>query len=211
MKNILFISAIILSSVTGAYAGNYEETMEKNISMLYQAHNRDELVEIANTFDRIARKESGKWLPFYYAAYANVSVLFFSHDLSADEKSTYLDQAQEELNAAFKLNDAESENHVLQALIYQMRITGQADARQYSSLADESLAKAELLNPQNPRSYYLKALNLYYRPKEFGGGVEVAKPLFEKAAALFEKSKEQDKLLPGWGEDHNQMMLEKCR
>jgi len=211
MKNIVTISVILISSVFHGYAGNYEETMKMNIRKLYQTQNPEELVEMGNTFDRIGRKESNQWLPFYYASYANVSILFFSPDLSADEKNRYLDQAQEELDAAFKIKSKESESYVLQALIDQMRITAQGDARQYSGLAGEALAKAELLDPQNPRVYYVKATNLFYRPKEFGGGAEVAKPLFEKAAALFEKSKEKETLLPAWGRQPNQMMLEKCR
>ena len=211
MKNIVIISVILLSSIFHVYAGNYEETMEQNIRKLYQSQSPEELVEIANTFDRIGRKESGKWLPFYYASYANVNLLFLSPDLSADEKNRYLDQAQEELDAAFKIKNKESESYTLQALICQMRITAQGDARQYSALAGEALAKAELLDPQNPRVYYLKATNLFYRPKEFGGGAEVARPLFEKAAALFEGSKKQETLLPAWGRQQNQLMLEKCR
>lgn len=210
MKNTIILIAILIASSLKLFAGSYEETMGKNIAQLYQTQNSDELIAISNTFDRIAQKEANKWLPYYYASYANFSVLFFNQDLSIDQKTAILDKAQQELDKALKINENESEIYVLQAFIYQMRITDPSLGYKYSTLSNEALAKAKTLNPHNPRYYYLKGTNLFYTPAEFGGGKEAAKPLFGKAAELFSKVSHENTLMPIWGEQHNSIMLQQC-
>ena len=210
MKNIIIILAILTVSVLKSFAGNYETAMGENIQKLSKTQNVDELTALSNTFDRIGEKESDKWLPYYYSSYATVSILFFSPNLSADEKKHQLDKAQEELDKAIKLKDNESENYALQALIYQMCITDPSLGQKYSMLANEAIAKAEVLNPENPRVYYLKATTLFYTPTQYGGGKDKAKPLFEKAAKLF-ANRPNNKLMPNWGSYHNNMMLEQYK
>ncbi|MFA9392070.1 MAG: hypothetical protein ACERKD_19830 [Prolixibacteraceae bacterium] len=210
MKNLIILVAILLASTLSTFAGNYEETMGKTIAQLYQTQNREELLALGNTFDRIAQKESTQWLPYYYAAYSNLSVLFFAHDLSVAEKTEVLNNAQMELDKALRLNEKESEIYVLQAFIYSMRITDPSMGRKYSGLSNEALAKAQLLNPENPRYYYLKGTNLFHTPAEYGGGMDAAKPLFEKAAELFSKTTQKNTLMPIWGNQHNSIMLQQC-
>lgn len=211
MKKLLIVVAILITSIFNASAGNYEEVMGTNIQKLNQTQDVEVLKELANTFDRIAQKEADKWLPFYYSAYAQVSVLFFNREITADGKNATLDKAQEKLDKAIQLNATESENQVLQGLIYQLRISDPSQGYKYSTLSNEALAKAETLNSANPRVYYLKGSNLFYTPAQYGGGKEVAKPLFEKAAMLFENSADESPLLPSWGSYHNKMMLEQCK
>ena len=209
MKTLIIISVLFFTTLFNASADNYAEVMGANIEKLNQSHDANELIEIANAFDRIAQKETDKWLPFYYSAYANVSVLFFNREVSAEEKNAVLDKAQEKLDHSIKLNPTESENFVLQGLIYQMRITDPSQGYKYSTLSNAALAKAETMNPKNPRVYYMKATNIFYTPAEYGGGKELAKPLFEKANQLFEV-KPDNNLMPTWGSSHNKMMLEQC-
>ena len=211
MKNTIILIAILVASSLRLFAGNYEETMGKNIAQLYQTQNREELVNLGNTFNRIAQKESSKWLPYYYASYANLSVLFFNQNLNAEEKNTILDKAQQELDQALKITERESEIFVLQAFIYQMRITDPSTGYKYSTLSNEALSKAKTLNPENPRYYYLKGTNLFYTPTDFGGGKEAAKPLFEKASELFRQDNHENALMPAWGNQHNSMMLQQCQ
>ncbi|MDA3927505.1 MAG: hypothetical protein PF541_01005 [Prolixibacteraceae bacterium] len=210
MKNLIILISILIASTLISKAGNYEETLGMNISKMYQTQDANELIAISNTFERIGEKEQTKWLPFYYSAYSNISILFYTREIPVREKIAYLNQAQEKLNKAKKITNQESELYVLQALIYQMSITDPSLGQKYSSLAYEALAKAELLNRNNPRCYYLKALNIYNTPVEYGGGKSVAKPLFEKASALFESNTGEDPLHPNWGKQHNSMLLEQC-
>lgn len=209
MKNLIIILAIFMATVIRSLAGNYIENMSENIHKMNEAQSSEELVSISNLFDRIGEKETDKWLPFYYSSYATVCILFVSRQLSAEEKNNELDKAQMQLNKALKLNENESENYALQALIYQLRITDPSLGQKYFMLTNEALAKAEALNSSNPRVYYLKATTLFYTPPQFGGGKNAAKPLFEKAATLF-TNLPTDNIMPNWGNDHNQSMLEQC-
>jgi hypothetical protein len=209
-KSVLIVILIVIVSNMLNAAG-YEETMRENVKKLNQTQSTAELVELANQFERIANKESKEWLPGYYAAYSYLSVLFFDRGLSNEQKHFYLDQAQKQVDKTMLINDKESEVFVLQGFIYQLRITDPSEGYKYSTLSNEALAKAEKLNPNNPRGCYLKGLNLYYTPENYGGGPKVARPLLEKAAALFEQSKNSETLLPKWGQMHNQSMLDQMK
>ena len=210
MKTITLLFIIIAGFSTQTFAGEYEKAMGQNIAKLFQTNDFSELASIANTFDRIGEKEN-EWLPFYYSSYAHLSVLFFNGQLSAEEKHSALDKSQAQLDKAIKIDENQSEIHVLQAFIYQMRITDASLGYQYSTLANQSLAKAKILNPDNPRYYYLKGTNLFHTPEEYGGGKAIAKPLFEKASQLFSLNKHENSILPSWGTQHNQMMLNQCK
>lgn len=209
MKTFALTLIFFLSLNATLFAGNYESTMGQNLQKLFTTQNSDELILLGNTFVRIGQKEN-QWLPFYYASYANLSVLFNSDELSVSEKNKILDKAQAELEKAMMLDENQSELHVLQAFIYQMRITDPAQGYQYSTLSNESLAKALLLDSDNPRYYYMKGTNLFYTPKQFGGGKSAAKPFFEKAKTLFETENHENTLYPTWGSQHNQTLLNSC-
>jgi hypothetical protein len=211
MKKQILFSLLVFTTISTAIAGNYKETMLSNIETLNQTQNTEELIQLTNTFDRIAQKETEQWLPLYYSSYANVSVLFFDRALSNEAKNNYLDKAQQKLDEARKITDLESEIAVLQALIYQMRITDPSLGQKYSILSNAALAKAITLNSENPRAYYLKGNNVFHTPKQFGGGKTKAKALFEKAASLFSSEGNRNQLMPSWGNVHNNMMLKQCQ
>lgn len=54
--------------------------------------------------------------------------------------------------------------------------------KKYGDLFNELVEKARLLQPNNPRIYYLKGNSVYYTPKMVGGG---AKTFYEKIEMLF--------------------------
>ena len=66
------------------------------------------------------------------------------------------------------------------------------------------------LNPNNPRLYYLQGAGIFGTPEQFGGGKEKAKPVFEKAVALF-KSGNVKALYPRWGQKQAEDMLAQCQ
>jgi hypothetical protein len=207
MKQIILLAIIVCTTVVNLLAASYEETMKQKIEKMNQLRTATELVDLANQFDRISQKETDEWLPGYYAAYSYISILFFDQSLTNEQKQGYLDQAQKQIDHILTISGKESEIYALQGMLYQMRISDSSEGYKYSTLSNEALSKAELMNSENPRVYYLKGLNLYYTPTQYGGGPAIAKPLFEKAASLFEKSKGNDSIQPSWGEYHNKMMM----
>ncbi len=206
MKTLLVVLAVLFAS--HCIAGNYYETMKSNIEKLEKSTSIDELNQLAALFLRIANTEKEEWLPNYYACYAYTRSTHFMSD--GDSIDSALDQAQTILDKLLNTQEKESEVHVLQAMVYSLRITNPTRGYKYSSLSNKSLDRAEQLNGNNPRIYYCRANNVYHTPKVFGGGSDKAIGLYEKAKALFENSSVDNDLFPSWGNYHNGLMLDKC-
>lgn len=210
MKHLIILSILFFGTLHPILASNYEKAMGENIQKMYTLQNADELTAVANQFERIAAKETDQWLPSYYQAYSYVMILHQNSGLSNDEKDHYLDKAQFVLDQLKKKFDKESEVFVLQGLVYQMRIIDESRGYQYSMLSNEVFSIAEKLNPENPRVHYLKGCNTFYTPEQFGGGAARAKPMLEKAQALFAAKNTENSLLPAWGKEHCVYMIEQC-
>lgn len=204
--NTLFI-LLFLCSISVS-ASNYEEMMQQNIKKMYKAETPQELSTISSTFYRVAQKETDEWLPLYYASYSLVRIAFFSED--RDEIDKHLDVAQRYVDELMEAKPRESEVYVLQALLYSMRISGAMSGMKYSTLSNEALDKAEELNKNNPRIYYCRGNNVFHTPAMFGGGKTKAKPLFEKALALYQSEHPQTAFWPSWDKGHTKQMLEQC-
>lgn len=210
MRYLIIILAISLASVLNATAKYDEKMLAEQIKQLNKAKTEEKLVSLVKSFENISKESPNQWLPIYYASYANLSVLFFSNNLTPTEKKEYLSKAQKQLNVALTIDDKESELHVLQAFIYLMSINAPEEGYDLSNKAIQSLQKAKALNPNNPRIYYLEATNEFYKPTEFGGGKAAAKPILEKANRLFETQSHENTLLPQWGQQHNRVLLSQC-
>jgi hypothetical protein len=210
MKRIILLTLTISTFVFSSFAADYKEVMSANIQKMYQARTLDELTELANQFDRISQTEKNEWLPGYYAAYCYVSIVLFTNP-SGDDRQKYLDMAQAQIDNIQKRAQNESEIYVLQAFVYQLRITDVSQGYTYSMKSNEALVCAEKLNPGNPRVYYLKGSNTFYTPESFGGGPKNAKPLLEKAAKLFSSQVAGNSLMPSWGSEHNKQLLDQCQ
>ena len=78
---------------------------------------------------------------------------------------------------------------------------------EYGAESAEYIKNAELLDPTNPRPVYLEGQAKFYTPPAFGGGKEVAKPLFEKALGMFDSFKPETELHPSWGKSATQYFL----
>lgn len=198
MKTLVILILTLLTSYS-TMGADYETVMKQTIGEMYQSQEANKLENIAAKFFRIGEKEKDQWLPYYYASYSYVSITYHLEDGEAIDN--YLDKAQEMLGKAVTLNPDESENYVLQGLIYSMRITSPMRGMKYSALSNEALEKAESLNPENPRIWVCKAQNIYYTPSMFGGGAAKAKPLYEKAAKLFDTFEPKNEIWPQWGKE----------
>ncbi|MDP4291775.1 MAG: hypothetical protein Q8908_11890 [Bacteroidota bacterium] len=201
------------SVVTGLLAqdkSEYRQAMGDALSEMNAITDHATYLDLANKFQRIAENETTEWLPAYYAALCTTLYSFGEKD--ALKIDPLLDQAQIMIDKIIKLNEKESEIWVLQGLLYQARIMVDPMTRGQNLVmkANEAFNKAESLNPENPRVYYLKGQNLLNTPEMFGGGKQVAKPLFQKASEKFLSFKPADSLSPNWGKAHNEQLLMSC-
>ncbi|MFD1470668.1 hypothetical protein ACFQ48_20750 [Hymenobacter caeli] len=184
-----------------AAAAGYAEMLGATVADLMKTGDPAALKAVADRLERAAAVAPADWLPRYYQAYA-LTINAFQSQEDADAKDKTLDRAEAALAQARQLKGDASEMLVLQAYLYQarLRVAPMARGQQYSELVDEAVAQAQALNPNNPRAYLILANNLYYTPAEYGGGPATAKPLYEKALALFAAEKPATPLSPAWGQ-----------
>jgi hypothetical protein len=184
-----------------APADTYTVLMTATITELMNTGDPAALKAVAAKLERAASAKPTDWLPRYYQAYALLINVFQSKE-DGDAKDKTLDQAEAALAQARKLHGDESELLVLQAYIYQARlgVSPMMRSMKYSGMVNETVAQAKKLNPANPRAYLVGANNVNFTPKMFGGGPDVAKPLYEEAQAKYAAFKPTGPLMPNWGQ-----------
>jgi len=209
---LILASTLIPCQISSARENSYRETMLQTLERLNGASGQEQYLECAGQFERIARAEKTRWLPYYYGAYT-LSLMSFDETDGA-KRDLLLDQAQEMLDRALEIAPGESEIHALQAFMYPSRIMVDPMQRGMISMekAFQVLEHAKTLNPDNPRIYFLEAINKLNMPPSMGGGPGEARPLFVKAADLFRGFLREDPLWPRWGgEEANRAALEKIK
>jgi hypothetical protein len=129
-----------------------------------------------------------------------------------DRRDQLLDKAEALLGNAEKLNPKEAEIYILKAYLAQARLAVSPMTRWTSQgkAVDENLAKAESINPANPRIDYLKGQSLFYKPAMFGGGKDAAKPLFKSALDKYAAFTPASGIAPDWGRERCQADYNKC-
>jgi len=191
-------------------AQNLEESLSKTLMKMDSVQNLSQMMSISAQFDMIVSKWEDEWSSNYYAAYAKTITSFIVQDNK--KKDLFLDEADKYLEKIKTIDSQNDETWVLAALIVNARISvdGQNRGMQYGGIFNQYLSKAEKINPDNPRIYYLKGTSLFYTPEMYGGGKAMAKPLFEKAKGLFVKEAKTSVLKPIWGEKQNLDYLKQC-
>lgn len=209
MKIILTI-VICFLTVTHIHADDskYEKAMKKNLSKIDSAMGVVAMLDVANGFERIAFAEKDKWLPYYYASFMLTLASFT--DTTADSKDGYLDKADNFINIADSLEEDQSEIYVLKGMIAQARMQIDPMNRwmKYGPIANNNFLKAMKIDTLNPRPEYLQGVSLYYTPEQFGGGPGPAKRLLEKSLEKFNQFIPDNDLMPNWGRELVERMLE---
>jgi hypothetical protein len=210
MKKSIFTAVLICFYVATAVAQSdkYAPAMKKNISLLDSAMQKGNAKELANNFERIGDAEKTQWLPYYYAAYSLILTTYTEKDKS--KVDPIADKAEELILKAEALAGKEnSEIAVIKSMIASahMMVDPQSRYMQYGPGSASNIEKAKALDPTNPRPVYLEAQAKLYTPEAFGGGKSVAKPVFEKALAMFDIFKPASELHPAWGKSMAQYFL----
>lgn len=202
MKKYILITLVLFIAQSSFSQDKYTLAMKQNIQMLDSLYGGNNAEVIANNFTRIADAEKDKWLPYYYAAYA--TVVSAMNDKDVDKKDGLADKATTLLKKAEDLNGkTNSEIELIKAMIATTHMMVDPSSRymSYGMDANKLIKKSIALNSTNPRPVLYEAQSLYYTPEAFGGGKDVAKPLFDKAAQLFESFKPETELSPNWGKE----------
>jgi len=206
MKKILlsfFAIASFCFTLTAQETDKYTRAMETNVPVIDTLRNSAQLVALSATFERIAEAEKTKWLPYYYAALAQVNAAYFlgEGNMKADKTDPMADKAEAFISKADALSPNNSEVYVVKKMVASLRMMGDPMTRymQYGPMAEEALATAIKLNPENPRIYLLQGQDKFYTPEQFGGSKTEAKALFQMADKKYTVFKPKSSIDPVWG------------
>jgi len=184
--------------------------MERNLMLLDSAKTSDQYTEVAAAFERIGDAEKNQWLPYYYAAFANIMKGFNDKNANKDEVAT---KAEELIAKAETIDAKNSELVVLKNMANTLHLLVDPMTRwqQYGSKGSQLLATAKQLDPNNPRIYLMEGQSVFGTPVQFGGGKDKAKPIFEKSVTLFASQSPKSNLYPKWGKSMAEGMLDRCK
>jgi len=202
--SILLLGSVALATISAQYVSKMTETL----LAMDQCQTIDDYQKIANTFEIIAAAENDKWLPFYYCAFNYA--LMSMQEADSDLKDLYAEKAQSAITSGLEIQPDESELYVLQAFVYyaMIQVDPMARGMEYVGLADGALSKAQELNPDNPRIYFLQGQTAFHMPAEFGGGAQAALPILKIAKEKYDNEANTDELHPKWGKEEISQMLE---
>lgn len=220
MKQILLLMAVVgFTSVTMAQSERYQNAMQQNLIAVDTTIGVEGWKGLANSFQRIADAEKTQWLPYYYAAYAQVSAGFAIAGEAggmggfADKTDPYADEAEKLLLKAEALVKANSETYCVRKMIATLRMMADPMNRYQTqgAISAEALEAAKKMSPDNPRPIILEAQDKMFTPEQFGGSKQEAKLLFEEAKKKFEIFKPESSLHPNWGRPQIEYFLSQLK
>jgi len=215
MKKAVFLLAVSASMLTCfSQSEKFTAAMKKNLADIDSVFIKNEttkLVDIANSFERIGDAEKNQWLPYYYAAYCQLTYSFVKNDPANND--VIADKADQLLAKAEALEKSNSEISLLKAMSASVHMLVNPMQRWmvYGPKVQQFSQEAITLDPTNPRPHWFNGVSLKNTPEQFGGGCNTAKPQFEKAVTLFAAFKPASELHPNWGKQVCERDLASCK
>lgn len=213
MKKLLFLTVLaFFCTAVVAQSDKYQASMKSNIIAIDTSFkNPQDLLTLANKFERIANTEKNQWLPFYYAALCQVNYTYMEQDKT--KLDAIADKATELLDKADALNPDNSEISCVRSMIASahMMVNPMQRFMEYGPESQSHLESAIQQDPTNPRPEYLQGQGLKYTPEQFGGGCATARPLLKSSLDKYEKFVPAGDLYPNWGKERVALLLNECK
>lgn len=209
MKQVFVIVALFCCSMAIAQ-GKYEAAMARGLEQLKVAKTVEDMLATSAFFERVGNAEKDKWLPYYYAAYANYVTAWMNQKLDKDKVA---EKSNDLISKAEALEPNNSELFCLRQMTatLQMLVDPMSRWQSYGTQASTAVENAIRADPSNPRPYYLKGRNLMNTPEAFGGGKAVAKKLFERSVELYKNFQPASPFHPVWGKEEAEKLLAACQ
>ena len=210
----LFLLAVVAFYATGTFAQRekYLASMKSNIAAIDTSFkNPQNLLTLANNFERIATAEKNQWLAYYYAALCQVNYTYMEKDKTKID--AIADKATELINKADALQPNNSEISCIKSMIASshMMVDPMTRFMEYGPESQSYIDAAMQQDPSNPRPEYLQGQGLKYTPEQFGGGCATAKPVLQSALEKYNKFKPASELHPNWGKQRVEMLIGECK
>lgn len=210
MKKLILTFSLSLLGFTAFAQTAYDKAMTEKIGKIMDHKTPEEFTATANDFDRIGTKESTQWLPYYYAAFATIQKgrLMMKTGKTADLDPVAA-QADQYIAKAEALSPNNAEIYILKKITSGLRMMVDPMSRymQESPIAQNALAKAKELDPENPRITVLLAEDAYFTREQFGGSKTKGAELFNKSLEQFKLYKPKTALAPNWGKEEAEYFL----
>ncbi len=209
MKKVILLSGLVMLFVASyAQSEKYMAAIKATKVLMDSAKTTEQYTDVAAKFVRIGDAEKTQWLPYYYAAMCQLNP---GWNAPADQKDAIAAAAEATLAKAEAIEN-NSEIYVMKSMIATMKMLVDPMNRwaSYGAEAKKYREAAMKADPNNPRPYLMEGQSMFGTPEQFGGGKKVAKPLFEKAVALYKSFKPTSAVHPTWGESQAIGMLKAC-
>jgi hypothetical protein len=214
MKKFFLLAAIAITAMSSfAQSEKYTGAMKKNLADLDSAlikADAAKLLEVGNAFERIGEAEKTQWLPYYYAAYAQILHAFIKNEPANND--AIADKADQLLGKAEAIQK-HSEISLLKAMSASIHMLVNPMQRwmDYGPKIQQFSQESMTMDPNNPRPHYFNGVSLKNTPEQFGGGCATAKPELQKAMELYATFKPASELHPNWGKEVTEKELEGCK
>jgi hypothetical protein len=208
MKKLIAVFALLTTVLVNAQSDKYVQAMKKNLAQFDSVKTTADYQALSASFERIGDAEKTQWLPYYYAGLALTTAGWTDANLDKDANAEKIKALCAKAEAIEKNSEIYSIRNM--AATQQMIVDPQARWMSYGQEASSNLQKGMELDPNNPRLYYLQAMGIFGTPEQFGGGKAKAKPVFEKAIALY-KAETPKPLYPHWGQKQAEEKLAECQ
>jgi len=220
MKKIILTLTLFVGTIAlFAQSEKYKATMKDKIAVLDTTRDVASLKDLSAAFERIGDAEKTQWLPYYYAALAQVNAgnfIYVNNTTNPSELKSLdplADKADQMITKAEALNKDNSEIFAAKKMIASLRMMVDPMNRYmtYGEQAQQALETARKLNPENPRIYLLEGQDKFFTPEQYGGSKTEAKKLFEEALKKYQSFKPASELDPNWGRSSVQYFLSQIK
>lgn len=211
-KTIFLLAAVSFSCAVFAQSTKYTTAMQANLAAYDTAmKNPASLLALSNNFERIANAEKTQWLPYYYAALAQMNYGFASG--KPEGYDAIADKAEQFVQTADKLQPGNSEISVLKSMIATLRMIADPMTRfmQYSIEIEKQIETAKRQDTANPRPYLIEAQNKVNTPEQFGGGCAASADIIKTGMDKFNSFKPAGELQPTWGRASLEGIVKRCQ
>mgnify|MGYP006176080287 CR=1 FL=1 len=205
MTKIIVTLVLLLTSHLFSQ-GQFEQGMGKAFALWGEGKN----TEASAMFERIASAEKESWLPNYYVAFVNTTTAFSTKD--KEQVNALLTKAQTALDVELAKYPNNAELLVMQAMIHTAWISfdPMTNGMKLSEKVMELYAKAERIEPNNPRVVFSKAEFEMGSARYFGTDTKPMCSQIEKAIELFATFKPQTNFHPKWGLERAKSIKSNC-
>lgn len=211
MKTFNLAVLIFLTVHIAAAQSAYEKSMKAAMEQLFaQNRTKEDLISVANKFDRISQAEKDKWQPVYYASLAYSWLA--TEEETLEQKDARIDQSRKLIEEGLVRSPGNVEFVTMQGYSDMLSLSFDAGTRgqSMSTRVFSTFGRAMKMDPQNPRAQMFMAQMQYGTAQFFGQDTAPVCELFKSALSSFNNTKETGDFSPTWGKAMAEQMVKNC-